>query len=48
MKEIKLKNSEGWDRIPQRILIDRTEILVKPLSVSFNKIFTQRTLPEQY
>ena len=28
MKEIKLKNSEGWDRIPQRIII-------KPLVSNF-------------
>ena len=48
IKEIKLKNSEGWDRISQRIFIDGMEILVEPLSVLFNKIYTQRTLPEQW
>ena len=32
---LKLKNSEGYDRIPQRILIDGMTILLKP----FTKVF---------
>ena len=39
MKEIKVKNSEGWDRIPQRILIDGMEMLVRPLTILFDKIY---------
>ena len=38
MKEIKLKNSEGCDRIPQRILLDGIEILAGPMTTLFNKI----------
>ena len=44
MKEIKVKNSEGWDRIPQRILIDGMEMLVRPLTVLFNKIYRFKCL----
>jgi hypothetical protein len=29
---LKSKNSEGHDRIPQRVLIDRTEILIVPFT----------------
>ena len=33
MKEIKLKNSEGCDRIPQIILLNGMELLVDPMSI---------------
>ena len=32
IKCIKIKNSEGFDRIPQRVLIEGIEHLLKPLS----------------
>ena len=32
LKDIKIKNCEGYDRIPQRILADGAKILVKPLA----------------
>ena len=48
MKEIKLKNSEGCDRIPQRILLDGIEILAGPMTTLFNKIYLQKKLPEQW
>ena len=31
MESLKLKNAEGHDRIPQRLLIDGAEILNKPM-----------------
>ena len=37
MKEMKLKNSDGGGRIPQRILLDGAELLVKPMSILFKK-----------
>ena len=37
---IKMKNSEGEDRIPQRVLIDGMEQLIVPLTHLF-KIFVQ-------
>ena len=45
---IKPKNSEGYDRIPQRIILDGVKYLAHPLSVLFNKIYTQKQLPEQW
>jgi hypothetical protein len=42
VKSIKIKNSEGNDRIPQRILIDGISCLIKPLANLFNKIYTKK------
>ena len=48
VKSIKLKNSEGDDRIPQRILIDGVEILLETLTGLFTRIYEQNTIPEQW
>ena len=48
LKEIKVKNSEGYDRIPMRILNEGAEVLGYPLSVLFNKIYEQNVIPEQW
>ena len=45
---LKLKNSEGYDRIPQRFLIDGITILIKPLKVLFNLIYHTKQIPEQW
>ena len=37
ISSIKTKNCEGFDRIPQRILIDGASILLNPLSKLFEK-----------
>jgi hypothetical protein len=42
------KNLEGFDRIPQRILLDGAEILIDPLCVLFDKIYHQKFVPEQW
>ena len=39
MKTLKVKNCEGPDQIPQRILIDGVERLVEPFSKLFEKIY---------
>ena len=39
MKTIKTKNSEGYDRILQRILVDGANILIGPLGKLFEKIY---------
>ena len=33
---LKLKNSEGYDRIPQRILLDGISLLIEPFDKLFN------------
>ena len=45
---LKIENCEGYDRIPQRVLIDGLNELLKPLTKLFNTIYTQRSLPEQW
>ena len=47
LKDIKIKNSEGFDRISQRVLADGAEILLLPLKVIFNKIYNKNKIPEQ-
>ena len=48
MSSIKIKNCEGFDRIPQRILVDGANILINPLSKLFQKIYFQKEIPEQW
>ena len=36
MSTIKIKNCEGWDRIPQRIFVEGIEVLAAPLTNVFN------------
>ena len=48
VKSLSLKNCEGHDRIPTRILIDAIEILKNPLSVLFNRIYESKQLPQQW
>ena len=45
---LKTKNCEGYDRIPQRFLTDGAPILLKPISVLFNKVYEQRDIPGQW
>ena len=48
IKSLKLKNSEGFDRIPQRILIDGMSALINPFSTLFNLIYLTNEIPEQW
>ena len=48
INDIKIKNNEGFDRIPQRIIVDGCVSLLPPLSILFNKIYNQMKLPEQW
>ena len=48
IKTIKIKNCEGIDRIPQRILVDGADHLVAPLSYLFKLIYEKRELPKQW
>ena len=48
VKTIKMKNCEGYDRIPQRILVDGIDHLVQPLSKLFFLIYNQNELPSQW
>ena len=48
VKTIKIKNCEGYDRIPQRILVDGIDHLVQPLSQLFSLIYKHNELPSQW
>ena len=45
---LKIKNCEGYDRIPQRILIDGIRYLSKPFTNLFNEIYNSKQVPEQW
>ena len=42
------KLCEGYDRIPQKILVDGIEILKYPLSYLFNQIYITKKIPNQW
>ena len=45
---LKPKNSEGYDRIPQRVLLDGMEILLPPLTRLFELIYKYKQIPGQW
>ena len=45
---IKIKNCEGYDRIPKRILVDSANILAEPLRQLFKRVYFQNSIPEQW
>ena len=45
---IKIKNCEGYDRIPQRILVDGIKYLLQPLTKLFDMIYKHKKIPEQW
>ena len=45
---LKTKNSEGFDRIPQRILIDGVDYLLEPLTCLFKLIYEEKKVPDQW
>jgi hypothetical protein len=48
MKSLKCKNSEGFDRIPQRVLVDGMEQLINPFTKLFALIYKEMKIPEQW
>ena len=48
VKSLKTKNCEGYDRLPQRILIDGIDVLIDPLTVLFKKNYESNSIPEQW
>ena len=45
---MKIKNGEGMDRIPQRILVDGLDRLMITFSGLFRRIYEQVTIPGQW
>lgn len=48
IKTIKVKNCEGHDRIPQRIIVDGVDYLTAPLTRLFSLIYSQNKIPQQW
>ena len=48
IKSIKIKNCEGFDRIPQRVLIEGIVQLHRPLCKLFDAIYKTKKIPEQW
>ena len=48
MKSIKSKNSHGFNQIPLRILCKSKNFLLPAITVLFQKIYDQKTIPEQW
>ena len=48
IKQLKMKNCEGYDQIPQRYLIDGLSVLVNPLGELFSLIYSTKLIPEQW
>ena len=48
IKSLKIKNTEGYDRIPQRIIIDGMEALSKPLIKLFELVYREMKVPGQW
>jgi hypothetical protein len=48
IESIKLKNTEGYDRIPQRVLVDGIEHLLQPFTKLFDLIYREKSIPEQW
>ena len=48
IRSIKIKNCEGYDRIPQRVLIEDIDHLLNPLSKLFTLVYSHKTIPEQW
>ena len=48
VKSLKIKNTEGLDRIPQRIIIDGLDSLIKPLVKLFVLLYRDMKVPGQW
>ena len=48
VRSIKVKNSEGFDRITQRVLVDGENQLLKTLMNFFYRIYQEKCVPEQW
>ena len=45
---LQTKNSEGFDRIPQRILVDGADTLIVAFEGLFSRIYAQVKVPAQW
>ena len=48
IKMLKVKNCEGYDRIPQKIFVDGIDLLIDPLTKLFSMVYRECTIPGQW
>jgi hypothetical protein len=48
IKSLKAKNTEGFDRIPQRVLKDGCDHLLIPFTTLMNKIYNKKEIHDQW
>ena len=48
LKNLKIKNCEGHDQIPQRKLYDGIDQFINPLGTLFDKIYYQKCISNQW
>ena len=48
INSLKIKNCEGFDKIPQRVLIDGFDVIKYPLAVLFKNIYETKEIPSQW
>ena len=48
VSSLKVKNSESYDRLPQRIIKDGIDHLINPLTNLFKAIYETKTIPDQW
>ena len=48
LKSIKIKNCEGYDRMPQRILNEGCNLLLQPITRLFELIYVSKSIPQQW
>ena len=48
INSLKIKNCEGFDKIPQRVLIDGFDVIKYPLAVLFKNIYETKEIPRQW
>ena len=48
IKDIKIEITEGYDRIPLKVIVDGISQLIAPLSNLFEFIYKNKLIPEQW
>jgi hypothetical protein len=43
-----MKNLGGYDRIPKRIIVEGVELLLRPFSILFSKIYKEITIQGEW
>ena len=48
VKTLNIKNSEGYNRIPRRVLVDGIEVISGAFEGLFSRVYNQTAIPAQW